>query len=176
MDNLSRREAMALATASAVMVAANAESWAAETQVPIKQEQVMAEPDNQTLQEMAKRAKAISEKAYCPYSKFRVGAVILTDDGHMVDGCNVENASYGLTICAERNAVFQMVADGRQKIVAVVIYTPTPKPSAPCGACRQVINEFGPDALIISLCDGSDVLKNKLSELLPNAFGPANLS
>src|ERR1700681_1370288 len=94
----------------------------------IKKEKEMAEPDNKPLKEMAKRAKAVSEKAYAPYSKFRVGAVVLTDDGQMIEGCNVENASYGLTICAERNAVFQMVARAKQKIVALVIYTPTPKP------------------------------------------------
>jgi cytidine deaminase len=135
----------------------------------------MAEPDDKTLQEMSNRAKAISEKAYCPYSKFRVGAVVLAGDGQLCEGCNVENASYGLTICAERNAIFQMVARAKQKIAAVVIYTPTPKPSAPCGACRQVINEFGPDALVMSVCDGPDVLKKRLSELLPDAFGPANL-
>jgi cytidine deaminase len=135
----------------------------------------MREPDNKTLEDMAKRAKSVSERAYCPYSKFRVGAVVLTDDGQMFEGCNVENASYGLTICAERNALFQMVARARQKVAALVIYTPTPQPSAPCGACRQVLNEFGPDALVLSVCDGRDVLKKKLSELLPNAFGPGNL-
>ena len=135
----------------------------------------MGEPDDAALQEMAARAKRASEQAYCPYSKFRVGAVVLTDDGQMFDGCNVENASYGLTICAERNAVFQMAARSRQKIVAIVIYTPTPRPSAPCGACRQVINEFGPDTLVMSVCDGPDVLRKKLTELLPDAFGPSNL-
>ena len=135
----------------------------------------MSEPDAKTLRDMAKRAKAVSEKAYCPYSKFRVGAVVLTDAGHMFEGCNVENASYGLTICAERNAVFQMVARAKEKIVAVVVYTATATPAAPCGACRQVINEFGPSALIMSVCDGADVLKKRLSDLLPDAFGPANL-
>jgi cytidine deaminase len=151
-------------------------SWASLHHLaPTKKEKDMTEPDTKILQEMAERAKAISAKAYCPYSKFRVGAVVLTEDGQMFEGCNVENASYGLTICAERNAVFQMIARAKQKIVAVVIYTPTPKPSAPCGACRQVINEFGPDALIMSVCDGPDVLKKKLSNLLPDAFGPANL-
>ena len=156
-------------------IAANAETLADEQQNRTKKEKTMAELGNKTLQEMADRAKAISENAYCPYSKFRVGAVVLTGDGQMFEGCNVENSSYGLTICAERNAVFQMVARAKQKIAAVVIYTPTPKPSAPCGACRQVINEFGPDALIMSMCDGPDVLKKKLAELLPDAFGPANL-
>ena len=135
----------------------------------------MAEPADTVLQEMAKRAQGAGEKAYCPYSKFRVGAVVLTDDGEMFEGCNVENASYGLTIFAERNAIFQMVAKGKTRIVAVMVCTPTSQPTAPCGACRQVINEFGPDALIMSVCDGPDVLKKKLSELLPDAFGPKNL-
>src|SRR5436189_4098224 len=94
-------------------------------------------------------AKHASEHAYCRYSKFPVGAAVLTDRGEMFSGCNVENASYGLTICAERNAVFQSVARGAQRIRAVVIYTPTAGPSPPCGACRQVINEFGPTAEVI---------------------------
>jgi cytidine deaminase len=90
----------------------------------------VAEPETKTLQEMAKRAKAFSGKAYCPDSKFCVGAVVLTDDGQMHEGYNVENASFGLTICAERNAIFHSVARARQKIVAIVIYAPTP--SAGC--------------------------------------------
>ena len=135
----------------------------------------MVEPDSMVLEQMVKRAKRISENAYCPYSEFRVGAVVLTLDGHMYEGCNVENASYGLTICAERNAIFHMVAQGKQKIAAIVIYTPSQRPAAPCGACRQVINEFGADALVVSTCDGPDVLRMKLSDLLPDAFGPANL-
>jgi cytidine deaminase len=135
----------------------------------------MRELSEETLEKMINRAKSISKATYSPYSKFPVGAAVLTEDGQVFAGCNVENASYGLTICAERNAIFHMVAQGRQKISAVVIYTPTSKPSAPCGACRQVINEFGPDALIISVCDGPDILKKNLSDLLPDAFGPANL-
>ena len=135
----------------------------------------MPEPNTSTLNEMAQRAKQISAQAYCPYSKFPVGAVVLTDDNHMFEGCNVENASYGLAICAERNAIFQMVAQGKHTIVSVCIYTPTPESTTPCGACRQVINEFGPNALIISVCDGPGVLKKNLSDLLPDAFGPMNL-
>jgi cytidine deaminase len=175
MGKPSRREALGMAAAAAIVATTTAANSAQEPQQPSKKEKVMADLDNKVLQDMAKRAKSISEKAYCPYSKFRVGAAVLADDGQIFEGCNVENASYGLTICAERNGVFQMVARAKQKIVAVVIYTPTPKPSAPCGACRQVINEFGPDALIMSVCDGPDVLKKQLSELLPDAFGPANL-
>jgi cytidine deaminase len=135
----------------------------------------MATVTDSTLEKMVLRAKEISKRAYCPYSKFPVGAVVLANTGDLFEGCNVENASYGLTICAERNAIFHMAAMGQLKIAAVVIYTPTPKPSAPCGACRQVINEFGPDAVVMSVCDASDVLKKSLSVLLPDAFGPGNL-
>jgi len=127
------------------------------------------------LNELIERAKNVSDNAYCRYSNFPVGAAVLTESGHIFVGCNVENASYGLTICAERNAVFQTVANAERGILAVAIYTPTLEPAAPCGACRQVINEFGPDALVVSVCDGSNVLRKKLSELLPEAFGPANL-
>jgi cytidine deaminase len=103
---------------------------------------------------------------------------VLTGSGEIVSGCNVENASYGLTICAERSAVFQAVTHGPGRLViqAVVVYTPTPQPTAPCGACRQVINEFGPDAELISICDGPAVIRSRLGILLPDAFGPANLA
>ena len=121
-------------------------------------------------------AKQASQNAYCPYSKFSVGAVVVTDTGEEFAGCNVENASYALTICAERNAVFQMVAREKRQIAIVVIYTQTPVPSAPCGACRQVINEFGPTARIISFCDGQERIDTILAELLPQAFGPKNLA
>jgi cytidine deaminase len=127
---------------------------------------------------LADGARLGAERAYCPYSHFRVGAAVLTDDGRISWGGNVENASYGLTICAERNAVFQAVAQsaGPTIIRAVVIYTPTPEPTAPCGACRQVINEFGPDAEVRSICDGPAELRFRLAELLPAAFGPGNLA
>jgi cytidine deaminase len=135
----------------------------------------MKELNEDNLEKMIKRAKGISKAAYSPYSKFPVGATVLTEDGQIFDGCNVENASFGLTICAERNAIFHMVSQGKQQISAVVIYTPTPRPAAPCGACRQVINEFGPDALILSVCDGPEILKKRLSDLLPDPFGPRTL-
>lgn len=120
-------------------------------------------------------AKKASERAYSPYSKFRVGAAVLADSGKIYTGCNVENASYGLTICAERNAIFHARCEGMKRILAVVVYTPTDRPSAPCGACRQVINEFGEDARIICVCDGPGKIDLKLADLLPNAFGPRNL-
>ena len=132
-------------------------------------------PDD-ALTDMIAAAKAASEWAYCPYSNFRVGAAVLTSDGEIVAGCNVENASYGLTICAERNAVFAAVASGKTKLVAVVVFTPTDTPTAPCGACRQVLNEFGPDAAVFCVCNGADMIRTTVAALLPKAFGPGNLS
>ncbi len=127
---------------------------------------------------LAEAAREAATHAYCPYSRFTVGAALLTADSAIFAGCNVENASYGLTICAERNAVFQAVAKTRGKLViqAVTVYTPTTTPTAPCGACRQVINEFGPDAEILSICDGEGVIRSRLGSLLPEAFGPGNLA
>ncbi len=127
---------------------------------------------------LIRTAKSAAGRAYCPYSRFRVGAAVLTARGEIFAGCNVENASYGLTICAERNAVFQAVAQSPDVPVirAVVVYTPTASPTAPCGACRQVINEFGPDALVISVCDGPELVQSRTHDLLPGAFGPSNLS
>ncbi len=127
------------------------------------------------MQRLADAARTASQQAYCPYSRFSVGAALLTDDGRVFAGCNVENASYGLTICAERNATFQAVAAGARRVKAIAIYTPTATASAPCGACRQVLYEFGPDAMVVSVCDGPEILKAKVSELLPAAFGPDNL-
>ena len=128
--------------------------------------------------ELTVAARRAAAHAYCPYSRFPVGAAVLTDRGEIFAGCNVENASYGLTICAERNAVFQAVAHGQGRLViqAVVVYTPTPQPTAPCGACRQVINEFGPDAEVTCICDGTSVIRSRLGSLLPEAFGPGNLA
>jgi cytidine deaminase len=120
-------------------------------------------------------AKAAAARAYAPYSRFQVGAAIQSKAGAVFAGCNVENASYGLTICAERTAVFQMVAAGETTFDRIVIFTPTATPSAPCGACRQVLNEFNPDAEIVSVCDGPDVIRSTVRDLLPAAFGPTNL-
>jgi cytidine deaminase len=95
---------------------------------------------------------------------------VLAANGQIFAGCNVENASFGLTICAERNAVFQAIAAGARDIVAVAVYTPTPDPVAPCGACRQVIVEFGA-AEVRSHCDGAGTLRWTARQLLPGAFG-----
>ena len=135
----------------------------------------MADIDEKTIQELIDRARQVSKHAYCPYSGFPVGAAVLSAQGNIFAGCNVENASLGLTICAERSAVFHMIAEEQRRLIAVAIYTPTPTPHAPCGACRQVINEFGPRARLISVCDGPDMLRLSLAELLPRAFGPTDL-
>jgi cytidine deaminase len=127
------------------------------------------------LQKLTDAARAASANAHCLYSRFPVGAAVLTGTGEIFAGCNVENASFGLTICAERNAIFQAVAKGHPTIRAVVVFTPTDAPTPPCGACRQVINEFGPDAEVISTCRGPNIARHRLSELLPGAFGPGNL-
>jgi cytidine deaminase len=128
------------------------------------------------LRRLEKSAKAAAAKAYAPYSKFRVGSAVLGRTGKVYSGCNVENASYGLCNCAERSAVFAAVAAGERTIRAVAVYTPTPLPTAPCGACRQVIHEFGPDSVVICLCDGKSRIETRLSALLPAAFGPGDLA
>lgn len=124
---------------------------------------------------LAEAAKAACARAYCPYSHFPVGAAVLTAEGSIAAGCNVENRSFGLTVCAERNAIFRAVADGATSIVALVLYTPTATPVTPCGACRQVIAEFGADARIRVLCKRPDGAEYTLQELLPHGFTlPAN--
>ena len=122
-------------------------------------------------------ARTASRKAYAPYSGFRVGAALLTAGGVLYAGCNVENASYGLSMCAERAAVFAMVAnaareeDRRVRLVAVL--SPDAAPCFPCGACRQVLREFGCEEVVV--LDGSGVGRYPLDVLLPHAFGPEAL-
>jgi cytidine deaminase len=116
-------------------------------------------------------AKAALLRAYAPYSRFKVGAAVLTQAGAIYSGCNVENASYGLTNCAERTAIFSAVAaEGEtMRIRAVAIWSSPEMPCAPCGACRQVIFEFGPDASVVF--QGRDgVQELRASELLPSGF------
>jgi cytidine deaminase len=131
----------------------------------------MKQSSDEALRALIEAARKVSENAYCPYSRFRVGAAVLTDQGEIFSGCNVENASFGLTICAERNAIFQARAKGKVDIRILVVYTPTPKPAPPCGCCRQVISELAPEAEVICVCDGPEVLRRKIVELLPEAFG-----
>jgi cytidine deaminase len=128
-----------------------------------------------TVRRLEKAARLAAQKSYSPYSNFNVGAAILAGSGGIHTGCNVENASYGLCNCAERTAIFTAVAAGERTIEAVVVYTPTPAPTAPCGACRQVIHEFGPQAIVISVCDSPERTVAHVSALLPDAFGPADV-
>jgi cytidine deaminase len=120
-------------------------------------------------QALAAAARAASAHAYCPYSRFAVGAAVRTAEGRVFSGCNVENASFGLSICAERNAIFQAVAAGARDIVAVAVYTPTAEPVTPCGACRQVIAQFG-NAQIACLNAHGETTRFALDELLPQRF------
>ncbi len=119
-------------------------------------------------------------RAYVPYSHYAVGAAILTADGRIHGGCNIENASYGLTSCAERNAIFSLVGASAdpdtRRIRAVAVVTAGNDPATPCGACRQVIREFGKDAaIIIANTDGMVFLRTTLDALLPHSFGPEQL-
>jgi len=128
-----------------------------------------------TLRRLERAARVAAKSSYSPYSKFRVGTAILTGSGKIYTGCNVENASYGLCNCAERTAIFTAATAGERKIEAVVVYTPTATPTMPCGACRQVINEFGPRAVVIGVCDSAQRIETTLPALLSEAFGPENL-
>lgn len=132
--------------------------------------------DNKIEEQMINVAKKAVSRAYAPYSKFRVGAAIYTKDGSLIGGCNVENASYGLTNCAERTAVFSTIAHCHNpEIVAVLVYTPTEVAMSPCGPCRQVLNEFCPKAEVICVCDSDDRIDTTVDQLLPEAFGPHSL-
>lgn len=128
-----------------------------------------------TLRRLEKAARLAAKSSYSPYSKFRVGSAVLSGSGKIYAGCNVENASYGLCNCAERSAIFAAASAGERQIRAVVVFTPTAAPTAPCGACRQVINEFGPDATVVSVCNSTKRISTTLSALLVDAFGPKNL-
>jgi cytidine deaminase len=122
-------------------------------------------------EKLLRSAKKVMKNAHAPYSKFRVGAAILTADGKIFSGCNVENASYGMTICAERTAIFSAVAELGPKIEirAVAVINDQGVPCSPCGACRQVIYEFGPDAMIF-FQGASGPKQAHITELLPEGF------
>ena len=123
------------------------------------------------------RARAARQRAYAPYSHFHVGAAILTAEGEVFDGVNVENASYGLTMCAERVAIGAMAAAGRRgPVVAVAVVGDGEDALTPCGACRQVIFEFGSEAVVYGSGDGGRPVRATIRELLPHAFGPGRLN
>jgi len=132
--------------------------------------------DDSRLDEMLGAAREILPRAYVPYSGFHVGAAILNGDGSIRTAVNVENASYPLSVCAERNAVASMVASGQTKILAVAVATNAKTPTPPCGGCRQVLWEFG-NADTPVVAEGANGVRARwrLGELLPDAFGPDDL-
>ena len=125
--------------------------------------------------ELLEVALKVREQAYAPWSRFRVGAAILGNSGRIFGGCNVENASFSLTCCAERVAIFSAVCAGETGISAVLVVTDTDPPASPCGACRQVIHEFGPDADVCIANLNGIQHRTTMQTLLPDSFGPENL-
>ena len=130
---------------------------------------------NLSYEKLFKEAEKARKKAYTPYSKFKVGAAVLTTDGKIFTGCNIENASFGLTVCAERVAILKAISEGSYKFEAMAIVGDTERPCSPCGACRQVISEFGEDIKIAMSNLKGDVKIKKISELLPEAFNKNDL-
>lgn len=124
---------------------------------------------------MAKKACEVMQHAYAPYSKYKVGACVEAEDGTLFVGCNVENAAYGLTNCAERSAIFSLISAGKKKIVALAVVGSGDELCTPCGACRQVIREFADPDAPIYLCDPRTqrvVETTNIATLLPKSFGP----
>ncbi len=128
----------------------------------------------ETIDRLVEAASEVREKAHAPYSSFRVGAAVIDAEGRMHVGCNVENASYGLSVCAERHAVAAAVSAGGECIEGLAVVTDTSPPSSPCGACRQVLVEFGDFPVILANLEGDRTLTS-VAELLPDAFTPASL-
>ena len=122
------------------------------------------------VRDLVQAAKAAAAKAYCPYSNFPVGAAVLTDSGKIFAAPNVENASYSVTLCAERGAAGQAIAAGERGITALALYTKTATPSTPCGMCRQFLSEFNPSMEVFCAADGEEVTTSTLDALLPLGF------
>lgn len=129
--------------------------------------------DERGLASMVDRARAAMTHAYAPYSRFRVGAALLTADGRIVEGCNVENASYPVSLCAERAALGAAISGGAREFVAVAIVTEAAVPTPPCGMCRQALAEFAPTLPVVSVTTDGQQAWWTLDELLASAFSPA---
>lgn len=139
--------------------------------VGMQRDEVAGTPDDESLIRLAKEAQ---KRSYSPYSGFSVGAALLSEDGRVFQGCNIENASYGVGICAERTALFKAVSEGARSFTAIAIAADTM--AWPCGACRQVLNEFAPEIRVLVADSEGRVEEMNLRELLPNSFGPEELS
>ena len=134
------------------------------------------ELEKETILQYIDEVNGILERAYVPYSKFPVAALLIDDKGNKHRGVNVENASYGLGICAERNVIPTAVTEGMKKIKVLVVTGGTPEPISPCGACRQVISEFSDEETVIILTNREGKYKIwSIKELLPYSFGPDDL-
>jgi cytidine deaminase len=131
----------------------------------------LSRPPEQQIDELVAAAAEVRTNAYAPYSEFHVGAAILTG-GRVFTGVNVENASYPMSVCAERNAVAAAIAAGERKIDCVAVVTDADRPTPPCGGCRQVLWEFGPESLVVSQTTSGERAAWALEDLIPEAFGP----
>ncbi len=130
----------------------------------------MKKLDVKTERSLISEARKAAEKAYSPFSKVEVGAAILTSDGRVFSGCNVENSSYGLSICAERTAAVKAVSSGARSFEAVAIVSNLEGLTYPCGACRQFLSEFGDDIMVVVATKKGRVKRHGLGELLPETF------
>lgn len=128
----------------------------------------------ETIQKLIAAAKEAQQGAYVPYSGYAVGAALLADDGKIYTGCNIENASYTPTVCAERVAVFKAVSEGAKRVEIIAVVAGEDM-GYPCGVCRQVLREFGEDATIVVAKDEENYHLHTLDELLPHSFGPENV-
>lgn len=115
-------------------------------------------------------AREARERAVATYSGFRVGAALEAADGTIITGCNIENASYGLTICAERVAMFKALSEGYRTFVRIAVVADTEAPTSPCGACRQILWEFGPDLVVVLANLSAITATHRMADLLPHAF------
>ena len=128
------------------------------------------------MKSLIEHSNVAREKAYVPYSKFKVGAALLAEDGTVYHGCNIENSSYGLANCAERTAIFKAVSEGVKKFKAIAVVADTKGPCSPCGACRQVISEFCAPEMPVYLTNlHGETLQTTVGDLLPGAFTPGDL-
>ena len=130
--------------------------------------------EKETIQKLIAAAKEAQQGAYVPYSGYAVGAALLADDGKIYRGCNIENASYTPTVCAERVAVFKAVSEGAKRVEIIAVVAGEDM-GYPCGVCRQVLREFGENATVVVAKDEENYRVHKLDELLPHSFGPENL-